>query len=351
MSKANRRARLGCGPMGFQSVQYGVADGVATIALDRPSRATRSPTRCSTTCSARSPRARRRRRALRRARPPRTRRCSRRAATSVSSRPTLPLIHKYFGDDRFLRAVQADRRARQAEPVRRQRARARRVRSGSRSRATWSSPATRRRSARRRSTSGVFPFMIMALIYRNIGRKKTNELLLLGEQIDAREAERIGLVNRVVRGGRVRRRGRRLGGPARSQDAAADAHGQGRDVPRAGHGRWPTRSSTCTRSSRSRSHRGHPGGRPRVLREAGARVDRALSVAVLRCRTSDRTARRRTRRRGARRRAGPRRAADRHARRAARARTGTRTCATRAAASSRPAARSRTCSRPAASRS
>jgi enoyl-CoA hydratase/carnithine racemase len=45
---------------------------------------------------------------------------------------------------------------------------------------------------------GVFPFMIMALIYRNVGRKKTNELLLLGEQISAREAERIGIVNRVA---------------------------------------------------------------------------------------------------------------------------------------------------------
>src|SRR5215210_6266588 len=45
---------------------------------------------------------------------------------------------------------------------------------------------------------GVFPFMIMALIYRNVGRKKTNELLLLGEQVDAAEAERIGIVNRVV---------------------------------------------------------------------------------------------------------------------------------------------------------
>ncbi len=45
---------------------------------------------------------------------------------------------------------------------------------------------------------GVFPFMIMALIYRNVGRKKANELLLLGEQIDAHEAERIGIVNRVV---------------------------------------------------------------------------------------------------------------------------------------------------------
>jgi enoyl-CoA hydratase len=45
---------------------------------------------------------------------------------------------------------------------------------------------------------GVFPFMIMALIYRNVGRKKTNELLLLGERIDAAEAERIGIVNKVV---------------------------------------------------------------------------------------------------------------------------------------------------------
>ena len=45
---------------------------------------------------------------------------------------------------------------------------------------------------------GAFPFMIMALIYRNVPRKKTNELLLLGERIDAREAERVGLVNRVI---------------------------------------------------------------------------------------------------------------------------------------------------------
>ena len=45
---------------------------------------------------------------------------------------------------------------------------------------------------------GIFPFMIMALIYRNVGRKKANELLLLGEQISAREAERLGIVNRVV---------------------------------------------------------------------------------------------------------------------------------------------------------
>jgi enoyl-CoA hydratase len=46
---------------------------------------------------------------------------------------------------------------------------------------------------------GAFPFMIMALIYRNVPRKKTNELLLLGERISAQEAEAIGIVNKVVR--------------------------------------------------------------------------------------------------------------------------------------------------------
>ena len=45
---------------------------------------------------------------------------------------------------------------------------------------------------------GTFPFMIMALIYRNVPRKKTNELLLLGERISAREALEAGIVNRVV---------------------------------------------------------------------------------------------------------------------------------------------------------
>jgi enoyl-CoA hydratase len=45
---------------------------------------------------------------------------------------------------------------------------------------------------------GVFPFMIMALIYRNVPRKKTNELLLLGERISAAEGERLGFVNKVV---------------------------------------------------------------------------------------------------------------------------------------------------------
>jgi len=45
---------------------------------------------------------------------------------------------------------------------------------------------------------GLFPFMIMALIYRNVPRKKTNEMILLGERMTAHEALAAGLVNRVV---------------------------------------------------------------------------------------------------------------------------------------------------------
>ena len=61
---------------------------------------------------------------------------------------------------------------------------------------------------------GVFPFMIMALIYRNVPRKKTNEMLLLGERITAQEALEAGIVNRVVPARGVRRRGGRVGGEA-----------------------------------------------------------------------------------------------------------------------------------------
>ena len=45
---------------------------------------------------------------------------------------------------------------------------------------------------------GVFPFMILALILRNVPRKKAVEMLLLGERLDAHEAERLGIANRVV---------------------------------------------------------------------------------------------------------------------------------------------------------
>jgi enoyl-CoA hydratase len=45
---------------------------------------------------------------------------------------------------------------------------------------------------------GAFPFMIMALIYRNVPRKRATEMLLLGERLDAEEAREAGIVNKVV---------------------------------------------------------------------------------------------------------------------------------------------------------
>ncbi|HEY3713304.1 MAG TPA: enoyl-CoA hydratase/isomerase family protein [Jatrophihabitantaceae bacterium] len=45
---------------------------------------------------------------------------------------------------------------------------------------------------------GAFPFMISALIYRNIGRMKANELMLLGNLIRADEGRELGFVNAVV---------------------------------------------------------------------------------------------------------------------------------------------------------
>jgi enoyl-CoA hydratase len=45
---------------------------------------------------------------------------------------------------------------------------------------------------------GAFPYMIMSLIYRNVPRKKVNEMMLLGEQISAEQAVEYGIANRVV---------------------------------------------------------------------------------------------------------------------------------------------------------
>src|SRR3954467_15184344 len=142
---------------------------------------------------------------------------------------------------------------------------------------------------------GVFPFMIMALIYRNVGRKKTNELLLLGERIDAHEAQRLGLVNRVVAADAfddaVRDWGQRLGaqapgamplGAAAGREVAgAHAAGQGRDVAPDGHADRRRARVPAAQPDARVLDGGHPGGRARVLREARPAVARALSRARL----------------------------------------------------------------------
>ncbi len=45
---------------------------------------------------------------------------------------------------------------------------------------------------------GLFPMIILATIMRNVPRKKTLEMILTGERIDAAEAYRIGIANQVV---------------------------------------------------------------------------------------------------------------------------------------------------------
>jgi enoyl-CoA hydratase len=45
---------------------------------------------------------------------------------------------------------------------------------------------------------GAFPYMIMSIIYRNVPRKKVNEMMLLGERLSGEQAVEYGLVNKVV---------------------------------------------------------------------------------------------------------------------------------------------------------
>jgi enoyl-CoA hydratase len=45
---------------------------------------------------------------------------------------------------------------------------------------------------------GAFPYMIMSIIYRNVPRKKVNEMILLGERLSGEEAVTYGLANKVV---------------------------------------------------------------------------------------------------------------------------------------------------------
>ena len=148
----------------------------------------------------------------------------------------VPLIHKHLETTtKFPRAVHAHRRARKAGGVRRPRA----LLAGAlglalacdlviaSEEATFGTPEI---------NVGVFPFMIMALIFRNVPRKKG------GRAAVARRAHRRtrGGAHRDRQPGRARRGVRRRGGatgPAAGAEVArAHAHGQGRDVPRAGHG-------------------------------------------------------------------------------------------------------------------
>lgn len=45
---------------------------------------------------------------------------------------------------------------------------------------------------------GLWPYMVTAVLIRNVGRKKAAELCMTGERIPAAEAERIGMINACV---------------------------------------------------------------------------------------------------------------------------------------------------------
>ncbi len=50
---------------------------------------------------------------------------------------------------------------------------------------------------------GIFPMMVGALLYRNVGRKKAVDMVLTARKVTAPEAETIGLITRAVDPGRL----------------------------------------------------------------------------------------------------------------------------------------------------
>ena len=124
---------------------------------------------------------------------------------------------------------------------------------------------------------GAFPYMIMAIIYRNVPRKKVNEMMLLGERLSAEQAVEYGLANKVVPAARVRRRRRRLGDEAGLEEPGADAARPRRDVPPAGHGGRRRARLPALAALAHLLDRGHRRGRHRILRETRPAVERDAS--------------------------------------------------------------------------
>jgi enoyl-CoA hydratase/carnithine racemase len=183
--------------MSYQTVKYSVADRIATIALDQPASRNALSDALLTDLLA----------ALEAARDDDAVRCV--VLTSTHEKvfssggnlagfaADVPLVHKHFATDRFVRIFSLLGELGKPSIC----AANGHVLAGALGLALACDLIIAKQGARFGTPEinvGVFPFMIMALIYRNVGRKKTNELLLLGEQISGEEAERIGIVNRVV---------------------------------------------------------------------------------------------------------------------------------------------------------
>ena len=183
--------------MSFECLRYAVADGVATIALDQPDTRNALSDELLDELIA----------AFGAARDDASVRCVVLGSTHervFSSGGNLagfaaegPLVHKHFATDRFPRLFRLIGELGKPSIC----AAGGHVLAGALGLALACDLVIAREGVRFGTPEinvGVFPFMIMALIYRNVPRKKATELLLLGEQISAVEAERIGLVNQVV---------------------------------------------------------------------------------------------------------------------------------------------------------
>ena len=183
--------------MPYTTLRYEIADHVATIALDQPD--TRNALSDELLCELID--------AFESARDDDTVRCVVLTSTHekvFSSGADLagfaseaPLVHKHFGTERFARLFRLIGELGKPSIC----AANGHVLAGALGIALACDLIIAREGARFGTPEinvGAFPFMIMALIYRNVPRKKTTELLLLGEQISAEEAEQIGIVNRVV---------------------------------------------------------------------------------------------------------------------------------------------------------
>ncbi len=171
-------------------------------------------------------------------------------------------------------------------------------------------------------------------------------MMLLGERLSAEEARADGHREQGRPGRRVRRGRGRLGGQARLQVAGAEQARQGRDLQADGHGlRRGARLPALAAVDRLH-HRGRPGGRAARSSRRGSpsgRVGEPGRAALPHVRPQRRPGARRRGAGAAPGRAPRRRAAPDRLARARRARRPTRTtCATPAAACSRPAVRSTT---------
>jgi enoyl-CoA hydratase/carnithine racemase len=73
---------------------------------------------------------------------------------------------------------------------------------------------------------GLFCSTPMVALSRNLSRKHAMEMLLMGDMIDADDASRFGLVNRVVPSGRAEAEARRMAGIIASKSATTLAIGK-----------------------------------------------------------------------------------------------------------------------------